>query len=190
MLHTYIQGHEVQTCIYFLSVFSLRNPNTGPLKCVIAGFFCCCLDHIYVQTCNEVNTHVPTPHSTQKHTHAHTTSHSPFAPFNIRDCGSSSTPNRDMLLCFSAPPSMSFLMIADVEKLNNRSLFSPLPKTVQLLFVSVMFLCCCCCCGPQTQDNGSFRRGLVSVSSCTRRRRCGQEGRRVPVLQRILNASG
>lgn len=141
-------------------------------------------------------THTFPLHTHQRtHTCTHHITQSPPPPpalFNIRDCGSSSTPNehRDMFLCFSnpQPPTPSFLMIADVEKLNNRSLFSL--KTGQLLFVSVIFLCCCCCCGPQTQDNGSFRRGLVSVSSCTRRRRCGQDRRRVPVSQRRLNTSG
>lgn len=113
-----------------------------------------------MQSYNKVITH---PRSTQEHTHAHTTSHSRPALFNIRHCGLSSTPNErhDTFLCFSAP---LFLRIADVDKLNNGWLFPLLPKTVQLLFVSAVFLCCCCCCcGPETPDNGSFRKGEVPV---------------------------
>lgn len=138
-----------------------------------------------MQAYNEVQTHIPTS-PTQEHTNAQTTSHSPFALLNIRDCGSSSTPNEhhDMCLCFSAPLSLWSL----TRRNSTVADFFLFQKQYNCYLFLVIFLCCCCCWGPQTQDNGLFRTGLVSVSSCMRHRRCGQDQRRVPVLlQQRLN---
>lgn len=62
--------------------------------------------HLCVCACRHIIILTHRPHSThQEHTHLHTTSHGPLAFFNIRECGSSSSPNEhhDMSLCFPVP---------------------------------------------------------------------------------------
>lgn len=59
------------------------------------------------------------------------------------------------------------------------------------LFLSSSFLLVVAAADLRLQDNGSFRTGLVSVSSCTRHRWCGQGKIMVPVfLLRGLDTSG
>jgi len=97
----------------------------------------------------------PTPLNKEQ-THAHTPHHTVSLLSSVLR-SAVQVPQSDKFLC---------LVNTDVKNIHNLSFFSPLSKTVQLLFLSVIFFCCCCCCGPETRDNGSFRKGLVNLSVC------------------------